>query len=339
MTSLVDRYVAATNDGFPDRNQAEVEREVREALEDIVEAHVNQGMTEDAAERAAIEEVGEPKAFAEQFRKHKRYLIGPEQFPVWWAVVRWIVFLATPLIMVATLIGEITNENASAGKIVAATLATGFQTGVQLVFWVTLAFALNIKFGLDTSKAEEYAAASAWSVDDLPEITTGRQIHTAELVGQITILSLLMGFVYRLATDNWGAFGLNRWLDLPADLPVFNPDLSPIWFWGLFFLVILNILVSVWSFIGGYWTQRVLIVTVILNVLWIAYFVVLATVGDIVNPDVRTYRSGQGEWSLIGTNSNNIIVAIIVLISLWDIWEAVGGHLAYRRQRGGGALV
>lgn len=83
MTSLVDRYVAAALDDFPGSDNTATAMDVRAAVEDLVEAKLADGLSQEQAERAAIEELGDPRKFADSFRQEPRYLIGPRLFHYW----------------------------------------------------------------------------------------------------------------------------------------------------------------------------------------------------------------------------------------------------------------
>lgn len=332
MTSIIDRYISATQDGIPGNDRADIEREVRAALNDMIESRIAQGLSEEQAEREAIEELGDPKAFAAQFHKQERYLIGPRLFGSWWLITQTILLIITPIVMGATLFGVLAGTDSSYGQAFGEAIGAGFSVAIQVLFWVTLIYAIIERIGVTPEMEGSLVSKSDWTIDDLPEIETGRQIGKFEIVLQVVPVSLLAWFVSRLAIDGLSAMGLHRWLDVPRDLPAFNPELSALWFWGLIGLVVMNVLVAVWSFMVGYWTRIVTTVNVMLAVVWIAFIMAVASAGDIMNPEIRAIHPDLGEWSLVGENSSRIIVGIFILVSAWDVWESVRGHLAYRRQ-------
>lgn len=332
MTSLIDRYIAATNDGFPGGDQTEVEREVRVALNDIVEARMDQGMSREEAERAAVEELGDPKVFAEQFRGKQRYLVGPKLFSSWWLIIRTLLLVVTPIIMAIAAIETLAQSDPDLGQVIGESIGTGFNFAIHAFFWVTVTYFIVERVGITPEMEGSLVPKSDWSIEDLPELDTGRQVGKWELILQVVPISLMVWFVSRLATEGMSTVGLHHLLDLPADLAVFNPDLSAIWFWGLVGLVVVNVLVAVWSFMVGYWTQTVTMANILLNLAWIAFIVALASTGDILNPEILVLRSDEGEWSLVGENANDVIVGIFVIISVWEIWDSISGHLKFRRQ-------
>lgn len=334
MTSIIDRYIAATNDGFPGGDQAEVERDVRAALNDIVEARMDDGLDREEAERAAVEELGDPKKFAAQFRRNPRYLVGPELFGSWWFIMRTLLFLVTPIVVAITAAANAAHPDMNVGEVMIDAVGSGFNFAIHAFFWVTLTYLVVERVGVTPETEGSLIPKSDWSIDDLPEIETGRQIGKFDLVFQIVPVSLFAWYVYRLAIDGMGALGLNELMDLPADLPAFNPQLSVLWLWGLIILVIANVLVAVWSFMVGNWTRSVTVVNVLLSAGWIGFFALLVSCGDILNPEIQTLRSDLGDWSFIGKYANNIILGIVVLIGVWDIWESMYGHVKYLRQRG-----
>lgn len=330
MTLLIDRYIAATNDGFPSIDQADVERDVRAALEDMIDARMEEGLDRESAERAAVVELGDPAAFAQQFRRSPRYLIGPKLFSSWWFVTRTVLLIAVPIIMGVDLLGSLATGGDDWARIVGNVIGAGFFGATQIMFWVTLTFAVIEMFGGSSYVDVGAIKESDWTIDDLPDVPAGRQIKVSDLVFQFVSMGLFTYVVIRLATDKVEAFGLNQWLKLDSDAPVFNPALSEGWFWAFIGLVAVNLLVVTWSYAVGYWTQAVTAVYLLVCLAWIAYLAALAGNGPILNPVIE---QSERSWGFFGENANAIIVSIIVLITIWDAWEAVKGHWEYRKQR------
>lgn len=326
MNSLIERYVAAAVDDFPGSDNANTTREVRAALEDMVESFVDQGMTREDAERAAVQELGDPKKFADQFRQEPRYLIGPELFRSWWYVLRIALGVLIPLFVVLVVLDVASNESASIGDFVGGVLGGAFDGLLQAAFWVTLVFAIIQWTGQSGMVEEE----KEWTPDDLPMVDHGRQIGISEVI--LSLVSLV-GAIFvgmRFRDDHLGAFGMNQLYDLPMDTPIFNPELSQWWGIGFFALMLMSLLVSIWSFVRGSWSTDILGLNLLENGIWLAFLLLLAAAGDIINPEIIAASSRTEDWALTGENSNNIIVGIGMLLIAFDVFDAVRGHLKYR---------
>lgn len=337
MTSLIDRYVAAAVDDFPGSDNAATSRDVRAALEDMVDANLTQGMSQDEAERAAIEELGDPKEFAEQFRQEPRYLIGPKLFRPWWNTLRMVMAVVVPLFIALAVLENVSDGDAGTLDFVIEIIGSVFDGVVQAAFWVTLFFAIFQFTGGVINHNDNAKQGDAWSVDDLPGLQAGRQIGIGQIVQN---LIPLIGAAYlgtRIQDEQLGAFGLNTLYDLDAATPVFNPELSSLWAVAFFALLVFSLLVSAWSFMKGFWTQNVLIAHLVDGGLWIAFVLLLANAGDIINPVIVENSGQEGDWWITGENSNNVIVGILLIIIVWDIYDSVKGHFDFRKlnaQRG-----
>ena len=87
--TLTDRYVSAVLSGVPTGDRPELEREIRALIADTVDAKTADGtLAADAAERAALTELGDPGALASRYTAGRAdYLLGPNVYPVWRALV------------------------------------------------------------------------------------------------------------------------------------------------------------------------------------------------------------------------------------------------------------
>ncbi len=332
MTSLVDRYVAAAADDFPGSDNATTSRDVRAAVEDMVEARLAEGLTREQAERAAIEELGDPKLFAEQFRQEPRYLIGPKLFNLWWKTIRVVIAIVVPLFIALAAIEYFASDSDNSYEFLGEIISATFEGVIQASFWVTLFFAI-FQFAGAT---DELKQEQVWSPDDLPEIQTGRQITIGTVI--ISLVSLI-GATYmamRLREDHLGALGLNHFYDLPANTPVFNPELSNWWGIGFIALLVFSLIISVWSFVRGYWTREVLAINLLDCAVWIVFLIALGSAGDILNPVIVDASNQSNSWSITSENSSQVIIGILLLIVAWSVFEPVKGHLDFRKQHRSG---
>lgn len=328
MTSLIDRYVAASVDDFP-APDSDIAQDVRAAVEDLVEAEIVEGLTPEQAERAALEELGEPRRFAEQFRQEPRYLIGPEIFHRWWKTLKLVIGIVVPLFVLLAALEFYTQDSGNVLGFFGEVIGAVVEGVIQASFWVTLFFAI---FQFAGYKNEEAKTASRWTPDDLPEVQTGRQITISEvLVGLLPLIGATYMAV-KIRDDQLGVLGLNHLYDVPADTVVFNPELSNWWGIGFFGLLISSLLVSIWSFVRGYWTRDVLVVNLLDCAVWIVYLIGLGSAGDILNPVIVEASSRSDTWTLSADNTNRIIIGIMLLIVAWSAFEPIKGHLDYRKR-------
>lgn len=332
MTSLIDRYVAAASDDFPGSDNASTARDVRAAVEDMVDAKLAAGLPQDQAERAAMEELGDPKQFAEQFQQEPRYLIGPKLFRPWWNTLRLVMAIVVPLFIALGALEFVSDGDGDTMSLVIEIIVSVVEGIIQAAFWVTLFFAIFQFTGGVSTVNDAAKRGDSWSADDLPDLQMGRQITISHIVMNLIPLVGASYLAMRFRDEGLGAFGLNKLYELSADTPVFNPELSSWWVVALFALLVVSLLVAAWSFMQGFWTQNVLFANLVDSGLWIAFVLLLANASDIINPAIIQNSGQQGDWWVTGENSNDVIIGILLIIIAWDIFDSVKGHLDYRKR-------
>ena len=84
-SSLTDRYVSATVRSLDDEQRAEVERELRTTIEDMIDGRLQAGApSRPDAEREVLVELGDPVRLAAGYSGRPLYLIGQASL---WVVV------------------------------------------------------------------------------------------------------------------------------------------------------------------------------------------------------------------------------------------------------------
>ncbi len=83
MQMLVDRYVTSAVQNVPERRRADVAREIRTAIAELVEQRLESGEPEDLAIRESLNELGNPTKFAAAYEDTPRHLIGPGWYPTY----------------------------------------------------------------------------------------------------------------------------------------------------------------------------------------------------------------------------------------------------------------
>src|SRR4029077_20808794 len=98
--NVTDRYVKAVLSAVPTADRPELEREIRALIADAIDAKAADGtLAADAAERAALTELGDPGALASRYTSNRAdYLLGPNVYGVWRALVTRLLAILVPLI-------------------------------------------------------------------------------------------------------------------------------------------------------------------------------------------------------------------------------------------------
>ena len=165
--SLTDRYVTATVRDLDDDQRAEVERELRTTIEDMIDGRLEAGApSRPEAERAVLAELGDPVRLAAGYSGRPLYLIGPRVYPQWRRVMTVLLTTLVPLVTAVNLVVRLFVDDVATegvGPAVVAALWVGFMVAVNVVFWVTVVFALAERGRVATGVELE------WDPDQLPD--------------------------------------------------------------------------------------------------------------------------------------------------------------------------
>jgi hypothetical protein len=85
--NLLDRYVAEVGKHLPRNQRADIEKEIRSTLEDMLEEREQASLKDEAAVIQLLKEYGEPRKVAESYIG-PRYLIGPRIYPTFELIVK-----------------------------------------------------------------------------------------------------------------------------------------------------------------------------------------------------------------------------------------------------------
>lgn len=250
-STWTDRYLQAVSDAVGSAQRDEVVGEVRSALADSVDAHLERGESIDQAQRAAVAELGDPAILASRYTGSPLHLIGPAHFPTYRRLLRTLLLIVVPIVTVVVLLSV-----ALAGEqpidVIGAGLWAGFQVGIQLAFWVTVVFAVIERTGTETG-------LEAWTPDQLPELAD-RRITLGETVLSIAsnvalVAALLVSRTHWLVT---GADG--------AQVPVLDPEIWTFWMPVLLAVLLGSAVLDVVKYRIGRWTVSLAVVNTLLCV-------------------------------------------------------------------------
>lgn len=196
---LIDRYVREIGRRLPQKSRADIEKEIRSALEDMLEDRSKkEGRAVDEAMTVAVlKEYGKPDKVAASYLP-ERYLVGPQLFPTFWMILQ-IVFAVLTAVAIVGLAINLMRGDATPVEVVK-TVANSFGQyfgglmaafgNIVLIFAIIQYFNPDLKF--DTKEDE------GWNPNDLPDVEDADQVSRGERIAEIvfTVLALVLFNVY-----------------------------------------------------------------------------------------------------------------------------------------------
>lgn len=321
-TDLTDRYLGAAVKHAPERQRADLERELRASIEDALEPRLDAGEPVDTAERAVLGGLGDPEKLVADWLDRPLHLIGPAVFLLWKKLLIWGLAVLVPITVVAVYLIQSLVQRDLVGPIGDA-IGAGLSVAMHVAFWVTLAFAI-----VERSTDALRSIRKQWTVDDLPSRTPGRGEQLAEGIIQLVAVGAL---VFALA---WQQFNSIYESD-GQPVPLFEPSL---WLWWWPFAIAVTLLGAIVQLVRRFdlvsaWVNLAGQVLVTVPAVW------LTVTGAAFNPVfLERLRDEVQAWPVlegtaIETGFGGAVIAIGAILAIGGAWDAVEGFRKARKPR------
>ena len=305
MSSLTDRYLAATLRAVPTQRRAELADELRASIEDMIDDRTAGGQDRDAAEREELTELGNPEQLAARYTDRRLQLIGPRFFLVWWRVLRLLLTFIPAIVGVVTGVVKATVAD-EPGAAIGAGIASGLQTAVQIAFWVTLCFAVLER--TDTS-----LNLPAWTVDQLPEETRDRQISLVDSCASVVFLIVAIAFLPWQHFQPWVSGDGSR-------LPMIDPALWSFWLPALIVVLVATMGLEIAKYRAGRWTWPLVAVNAVLELAFAAPVIWLLLTDRLLNPALIERFAWLREGGADDVNRTAVVVTAAVAV--WAVIDS-----------------
>lgn len=327
MSSLTNRYIAATVRTLPEPLHADIRAELEASIADDIDARVEQGQTPESAEREVLTALGDPDALAASYADRPLHLIGPKYYLTWLRLLKTLLWIVPAFATLGVTIAKIITD-APVPDIIGSAFSVLIGTIVHVVFWTTLVFVIIERTGTDTG--------ATWTVDSLPEEPeTGA--GKGELVSSLVFLGLAAMLIL------WDRFvGLSFWADGSVDIseglgsqtnaiPILHPELWPWWTGALLLILGCEAALAVAVYARHGWTRNLATLNTIIAVVVAVAALSLLAAGRLVNPEFTDMIFGNPDNAeTLMRITATTLGATIVAVSAWDVFE--GWRKALRRR-------
>jgi hypothetical protein len=220
-TNLIDRYIAELGKHLPLKNRADIQKEIRSTLEDMLEERKRAAGTEadEAMVISLLKEYGSPEDAAASYLP-ERSLVGPQMYPIF-SLVAWIALSVLGIVLLVTLsLGSFSAGQTplevlkTIGAIllkVAGALVSAFGSIV-----ITFAILERIPGMRKEFQQEKLDESKSWNPRSLPEVEEVEKFSLAGLTAEIVFTGIAL-LVFNFFPE-WVGFGFlenNRWSFLP----------------------------------------------------------------------------------------------------------------------------
>ena len=301
--TLTERYIDAVVRRIPERQRADVARELDAAIADQLDARRDAGDPAETAERAVLTELGDPERLAAGYADRPLHLIGPRFYLDWKRLLVLLLWIVPSCAAVGVAVAK-AIEGAAVGEIIGAVASIVLATIVHVGFWVTLVFAVLERTG------HEPVDPSPWTPDRLPEPReTGARL--SDLIGGIVFVALLAGAIvwdlahgFVLVAGEWTSF--------------LNPALGLGWASVLVAMMVAELVITVVAYRRGRWTVALAIANLALAAVSATVLMWMLAAGLLVNPALLDLAISSGASADLPQVIGAIVGVVIVGVAVWD---------------------
>ena len=325
MTQPTERYLAAALRGIPEKQRADLDRELRSSIADAIEDRVAGGEDRAAAEKAVLEGLGDPARLGAGMTGRPLYLIGPDLFIVYRQLLLTLMLIVVPIVAaIQVALGIYTGEGWLEAVVSGA--GTAFTVALHIFFWVTLVFALIER--VDSAQdARDELTGGTWTVDRLPPLPAGG-MSASETVGEVITTLLMIGFIVILGNAAW-------FTDASGNpIPLLNPALWSLWLPVLIFVLAVLAALHVLIFLRGRWTIPLAVVYAALELTFAVPLVALALTGSLINP---AFAEALG-WPELAEGDGWVMLTVAVSSVLVTGYEIIDAFRRARRANAAAAI-
>lgn len=324
--SLTERYVWAVVRRLPRRHRTEEERELRSLIADTVEARTAAGEDPSTAERATLEELGDPTVLASRLSNRPTSLIGPDLYPDLVQLLRVVLVTMVPVVLLGMVVAD-TMAGRTGGAMIGHALWMTINTTIHVIFWTTAVF-----WVIDRTRRRS-GPLTPWSLDDLPErmdLSGGdRRFSTREFLSAqgfqvIWVAAIVLLTTIPLVPDEGG-----------TRVPLLAQDLWSPWLVALLAIALVESVTTTVVWRRGVWGWGAAGVNLAANVLVALILIHLLIAERLINPAALSGMEGVESWGGVAATA---IAVTIAAAALWDSVEGIRRAMG-PSQEDGAALV
>jgi hypothetical protein len=321
MTTLTDRYIAATLRSVPEKSRGDLDRELRASIGDAMDARVDKGEKPDAAEIGVLTELGDPAQLAAAYAGPQKYLIGPRYFYSYIRTLAIVFAFSIPTTWAVLLAVWLAAGN-SIGSAIVTSSAAAIAVGLMAAFWTTVGFAVveaaesaRESDGQAPEWTTEIRKAIAWTPARLPKETSARAVRVSDAVEAIVggSIGIALVFIQRSVSPFSDASG--------AAIPIINPDLWAMWIPLLIVLAVTWMAVEFIKLVRGSWSVPIAAAITVLTVASTGTQIYLLGTAQFFNPAFLE-KIGATGWVAAGSPLVLIAIALSVLDAAKKIFRA-----------------
>ena len=275
---MIDRYVYAVTKRLPAEQRADIEKELRGLIEDMLPEATATGLKEEAAVEAVLKKLGHPALLAARYRGVEQHLIGPGLFYLYELVLKIVLIATGGGLLIAMIVNLLNIGSANPLQTILETLGS-LLTGLIGAFgWVTLIFAAIERYSpeqIDVAKTE------AFDPKDLPQIPLKKdRIHPSDPIATMvfTLIAMVIAFyVPRFVGIYWTGMAAGEMV------PLFNEPVYRMYLPFILITLAIGLIREIAKLVAGRWTIPLSILHLLIGIPSLILTIIMFRNPDLLN--------------------------------------------------------
>ncbi|WP_413542448.1 HAAS signaling domain-containing protein [Citricoccus nitrophenolicus] len=314
MSALTRRYIDQVVGHLPDGRRGDISRELDTLIADMQEERLAAGADGAAAEREALEELGDPARLAATYRNAPNHLIGPGLYPLFTRMLAWLLPLVLLVALVVNIVVYTATEPEAAlggmiGQVVGALLNALVWTlgSVTALFWL-----LERVLPERDLRSSLGVGATRWTVEALDtEIVNARGARSEAVTGLVFLAVLAVlplvptSFLYVGHLNDGG--------------PFVNQALWGFWLPAYYVLLVMAAAVDLWTAVQGM-SRPIVVARAVLDIAAGVFLTALVLTQQVIDPAIDSgilQTAGAVDWVDV------LYLAVIWMVVAWDLYVCV----------------
>ncbi|RLL41988.1 hypothetical protein D8M04_15480 [Oceanobacillus piezotolerans] len=332
---LIERYIYAVIQKLPQSQREEISIELRGLIQDMLEERVEGRKPTDRDVEEVLQELGNPKNLAGQYRESKNYLIGPELYDSFILVLK-VVMITLSIVLAIEFVVQIIIEPMSILEHFIDLIVTVVTVIPTAFGWTAIWFALAEHFSEINPK--DLKMEKEWKPSDLPPIpdTKGQIKRTDPIAGIIFYVFLIALFSF--STNYFGVWIFRD--GYRGAIPFLNPEANNIFLLFIILILGFGIIKESLKLVYRKWNVQLVVFTAILNVVSFLVVMLMISEPEFWNPTFMNelvqygvLSEGTEAYQTVHTIWNQSTRWILVFMAIGLIWEIVDGLVKVFRQK------
>lgn len=331
---MIEKYVYAVTKRLPEGQREDVAEELRGLIEDMLDERTEGGAPSSKDVEEVLIELGHPRSLARKYRGTDKVLIGPELYDLYMLVLK-IAFISTGIAIAAVFVIQTVINPPHILEYFVSFIVSIFTTLPMVLGWTTFGFALAEYYSDSRHKLEMLNLDKEWHPSQLSAVPDpNHQIKRCESIAGI-VFQVLFIVILAFGNDYLGIwlFEDGQFLNV---IPFINDTSSYLLLFVLVF--VLGLVKECLKFVYEKWTQQLISINTLINLVSIVLVLLVLSSGDFWNPnfmeELAKYEfltQGSSEYEIAGKIWEQATLWTLILTVIGLVWDTIVGWFKFRK--------